>query len=231
MSNLEQATVAPDRAKRALLVAMLAAAAILACAGTARAQDESAPVSAKGKGIAGGGLLGAEVALLTEALLGVQPTWAYLVGGVGGAGVGAFGGYYAERAESAKPALYLLAGGMALVIPTAVAVLSVTAYQPPADYTEDQAPEAEEPDAEPPQPESGDDEFGMRGGGRSGKHAEYLHIHRPFRVPPLVSLAAGSLSVGVPALELRDAFTQRELFEYGLNQTTEVRLELFGAAF
>src|SRR5512136_55746 len=68
--------------------------------------------------------------------------------GITGGGVG---GYFAEKDGSPKLSLYLLAGGMALAIPTTVAILSATAYQVPADYTQDRAP-AEEPVAEPPQP-------------------------------------------------------------------------------
>jgi colicin import membrane protein len=51
--------------------------------------------------------------------------------------------------------MLMLAGGMALAIPTTVAVLSATAYEPPASYTQDRAP-TDEPIAEPPQPTKAD---------------------------------------------------------------------------
>ncbi|HEY0465270.1 MAG TPA: hypothetical protein VGC79_13735, partial [Polyangiaceae bacterium] len=108
-------------------------------------------VSTTGKGIVGGGLLGAEVVLATEAAFKVQPAWAYLVGGIGGAAAGSVGGYFIEQEASSKATMLMLAGGMALVIPTTVLVLSATAYEPPANYTQDRAP-ADEPVAEPPQP-------------------------------------------------------------------------------
>ncbi len=114
---------------------------------SARAED----VSTTGKGIVGGGLLGAEIVLATEAAFKVQPGWAYLVGGVGGAAAGSVGGYFIEKDASPKTTMVMLAGGMALIIPTTVAVLSATAYEPPASYTQDRAP-ADEPVAEPPQP-------------------------------------------------------------------------------
>ena len=113
---------------------------------SAHAED----VSTTGKGIVGGGLLGAEVVLATEAAFKVQPGWAYLVGGVGGAAAGSVGGYFIEQDASPKTTMLMLAGGMALVIPTTVAVLSATAYEPPASYTQDRPP-ADEPVAEPPQ--------------------------------------------------------------------------------
>src|SRR5579859_1494648 len=50
-------------------------------------------VSPSGKGITGGGLLGAEVVTIIESLVGVRAGWAYVVGAVVGAGGGAAGGY------------------------------------------------------------------------------------------------------------------------------------------
>lgn len=108
-------------------------------------------VSTTGKGIVGGALLGSEIVLVTEAAFKVQPTWAYLVGGLGGAAAGAVGGHFIEDSANSKTTMLMLAGGMAFAIPTTVAVLSATAYEPPASYTQDRAP-ADEPVAEPPQP-------------------------------------------------------------------------------
>ncbi len=108
---------------------------------------------AAGKGVVGGSLLGAEIVLATEAAFKVQPGWAYAVGGLGGAVAGGVGGYFIERDASPKATMLILASGMALIIPTTVAVLSATAYEPPASYTQDRAP-TDEPVAEPPQPSS-----------------------------------------------------------------------------
>jgi hypothetical protein len=58
-----------------------------------------------------------------------------------------------EQADANKTSMYLLAGGMALIIPTTVAVLSAKAYEPPADYTEDKGvSDQDQPVAEPAQP-------------------------------------------------------------------------------
>jgi hypothetical protein len=108
-------------------------------------------VSTTGKGAVGGALLGAEVVLDVEAAFKVQPTWAYVVGGVAGGIGGGVGGYFIERSASPRTTMFMLAGGMALAIPTTVAVLSATAYEPPASFTQDRAP-IDEPVAEPPQP-------------------------------------------------------------------------------
>jgi hypothetical protein len=232
-------------------LAMVAAASVatLGFARVAEAQQETAPVEATGKGITGGALLGAEAALLTEALLDVQPAWAYVVGGAMGAGVGGFGGYYAERAATAKLSLYLLAGGMALAIPTTVAVLSVTAYEPPADYTEDQGPEEGEPVAEPPEPENEAVEVGdvarRKNPGRrrplsqerrqsrspsTGK-GQYLQARTPAPPVSLVGICGGQLTLSVPDLQVLEVFNRRELFEYGLSPATEVRIGVLAGVF
>src|SRR5688572_11252097 len=134
----------------------LGAAALLASVLTGRpahATDDVHEPAATGKGITGGALLGAEVVLLTEAAFKVKPTWAYLVGGLAGGVAGGIGGYFVEREDSNKTSMYLLAGGMALIIPTTVAVLSAKAYEPPADYTEDKGlSDQDQPVAEPAQP-------------------------------------------------------------------------------
>jgi hypothetical protein len=107
--------------------------------------------SPTGKGVVGGALLGAELVLVTEAAFKVKPTWAYIVGGVAGGAAGGVGGYFVEQETSARAPMLMLAGGLAFAIPTVVAVLSATAYEPPADYVQDAAP-ADEPLAEPPAP-------------------------------------------------------------------------------
>ena len=221
---------------RSTAIAALAAGAAFLAPRAALAQ-ESAEVSPTGKGIAGGALLGAEAVLITEAILDVKPAWAYLVGGLAGAGAGGLGGYYAEQTDDAKLSLYLLAGGMAFAIPTTVAVLEATSYKPPADYTEDRGPE-DEPVAEPPQPEEEAGELGRYSpparkpvARRRAPAAYSLHLRRPALPPSLVGVGEGRLSLSVPAIEVRDVFSRRELFEYGLKQKTGIRIPVFSALF
>jgi len=114
--------------------------ALWAGAGEARADSKN-----MAKGITGGVLVGAEVVLITEAALGVEPAWLYVVGGVAGAGGGAVAGYYIGKSVSPKPASFLLAGGIALVIPALIGVISATSFQPPETYKQELAPEDEAP--------------------------------------------------------------------------------------
>ena len=126
-------------------VASAAAVALLVQSVPAHAEE----VSGSGKGITGGALLGGEAVMLVEAIAGVKPAWAYIVGGLVGAGGGAAGGYFIEKDGSAKASSYMLAGGLVLLIPTTVAVLQATSYTPPEDYTEDK-PIPGAPVPEPP---------------------------------------------------------------------------------
>src|SRR5262245_40024111 len=126
----------------------------IACAGVPRIaaaqQVASGPpptfTSPAGKGIIGGALLVAESVMLVETAASTKPAWAYAVGGGLGAIGGGVGGYFAQQGDP-RISLYLLVGGMALALPTTVAVLSAAAYEP-VNYTEDRPP-ADEPVAEP----------------------------------------------------------------------------------
>jgi len=215
-------------------------------------------VSTTGKGIVGGALLGAEVVLVTEAAFKVQPAWAYLVGGVGGAAAGGVGGYFIEQEASSKATMLMLAGGMALVIPTTVAVLSATAYEPPANYTQDRAP-ADEPVAEPPQP-SGTPATPPATPPPSGTevtapppapvapapatptptssrptHKSKAHRTLPLDYhlspPALIGVSSDALTLGVPAVEVRNVYSRNELAHYGVNQATELRVPVLNVLF
>src|SRR3954465_14139849 len=87
-------------------VASAAAVALLVQSVPAHAEE----VSGSGKGITGGALLGGEAVMLVEAIAGVKPAWAYIIGGLVGAGGGAAGGYFIEKDGSAKASSYMLAG-------------------------------------------------------------------------------------------------------------------------
>lgn len=193
------------------------------------------PVSPTGKGITGGALLGGEVVMLTEAAAGVKPAWAYAVGGVVGAAGGGVGGYFAEQGGSAKLPLYLLAGGMALVIPTTVAVLSATAYTPPADYTEDRGP-SDEPVAEPAAPAAAPTSSRERSRHRAvARHAPRLEaplaLYQPVVPPALLGYGERGLTLSVPAVEVGQVYTRAELATFGVKQGAELRVPVFDVVF
>jgi hypothetical protein len=205
------------------IVAAGAALALLTQATPSRADE----VPATGKGIVGGGLLGGEVVMLVEAAVSVKPGWAYLVGGLVGAGGGAVAGWQIEKNADSKVSLYMLAGGMALVIPTIVAVLQATSYKAPEDYTEDR-PATGAPVPEPPRPTPG---ATPAGGGPSTR----LHYHwepAKLKLPAgLLDVTEGAFKVAVPAIEIRPAYGLDELQRYGLEQKHELRVPVFSATF
>ncbi len=218
-------------------------------------------VSTTGKGVVGGTLIGAEVVLATEAAFKVQPTWAYVVGGLAGGAAGGVGGYFIEQDANPKTTMLILAGGMALAIPTTVAVLSATAYEPPASYLQDRAP-TDEPVAEPPQPATAPSSISpaspttspsgnevtapapvvtppatpppsgavpARHRARVARRTLPLDYH--LSPPALIGLSADALTLGVPAFELRNVYSRKEVAMYGVSQATEVRVPVLSFLF
>lgn len=86
-------------------------------------------LDAKGVGIAGGVIVGGELIVAVEGLIGVKPLWPYLTFPLLGAAGGGVGGYYLEKA-SPEGAVAMLIGGIALLIPTALLAASARAYDP-----------------------------------------------------------------------------------------------------
>jgi hypothetical protein len=114
-----------------LALALMASASEPALAQTSDAspaEDSSGDNIAKG--VVGGAMLGAEVVMLGESALRLRPAWLYLVGGGAGALGGGYLGYRISRHSSNKPPAFLLAGGIALIIPTIMGVLTATEYAP-----------------------------------------------------------------------------------------------------
>ncbi len=201
-----------------LAAASALAGAITVAAPAARAEG---PVSPTGKGIAGGAMLGAEVVLITTAIIGPKDWWPYLVFGAVGAGGGAVGGYFVEQVDDGntpEPSLYMLAGGLALVIPTVVAVLNATSYEPDDEEGFEDGEEGEEAPA------------GVEGGveAETGK--------RRGRIPmALVGVdlfkRAPRISPGLPAVAVGPMYSPAELVTYGVEQQTVVNVPLVTGSF
>jgi hypothetical protein len=197
-------------------------------------------VSPNGKGIAGGALLGAEVVTMVEALVGVRSGWAYVIGAVLGAGGGGAGGYAIEKGSSdGKAPTYMLAGGLALVIPAIVLVLNATRYMPEEGATEDRAPVG--PAAEPGVP-----------GGSIGAPAGPATPATPppppapttpapatpptTTTPPpppqsLLDVVPGTFRLGIPVPNVVPVFTVAEQRQYGMKNDTELRMPVLHVTF
>jgi hypothetical protein len=193
--------------------------------GEASAAGEVMPT---GKGIAGGILLGAEVVTIPLGLAGVQRGWPYLVfGGLGAVG-GGIGGYFVETVTvppgPSEVPLYMLAGGMALVIPAVVISLNATSYRPPEEDSSE--PVTNQPAGEPPAPKTS---------GRGSRPAVRLQAGATEMAPgipmSLVGIYPDHISLGIPALTIKSTFTPREIAELGAPKATEVHIPVFQAVF
>lgn len=224
------------KAARWAAAAAIGAAALAGGARGAHAQAAGDSVSGDGKGIVGGALLGGEVVMLTMGAIGVEQGWPYLVFGGLGAVAGGVGGYFIESAgPPAEAPLYMLAGGMALVIPTIVVTLNATAYKPPeSDQSE---PIQNEPALEPPQ---GGASVQITSDARTPARRRGAARRAPAgaRTPSVAAPRLGlfditpeRLAIGMPALELRPLYSQAETFRFGVAQGEELRFPVLRATF
>lgn len=226
--------------------ALLSGVALLP--GQAHAQQaEPTPVTGTAKGIVGGGLLGAEIVMMPMGIAGLKPWWPYVVFGAVGAAGGAVGGWAIEQAAPpAEAPLYMLAGGLALVIPTLVLTLNATTH-------EDAPPEEEGDKGADQQAIPGESQPGAPGGPVPGEavppgegttikvegatKGTWAGVRRhPRRSHPMIPVSLFDLQgeevrMGVPAVEVRPVYSQEELAKFGLDQETEVRVPVFRAAF
>jgi hypothetical protein len=226
------------------LGALLAAAtftAVLATSGEAAADGAVTPT---GKGAVGGALLGAEVVVIPMGAAGLNRGWPYFVfGGLGMVG-GAVGGYFVEQATPNTPevAIYMLAGGMALVIPALIISLNATAYRPPENDRVEPAnnqPAKEPPKADPGAPPPSEPGAAPPPGATSASTPAPAtrmrfrsEIARMPHIPTsLFDVYKSRLALGLPAIEVKPLYTQRELWTFGVGQGTEVRLPVFKAMF
>jgi len=214
--------------------AILATAAVLAATALTAHQREARAdeISPTGKGIVGGALLGAEVVTITESIVGVRSGWAYLVGALVGAGGGGVGGYFVEQGSTdGRAPMYMLAGGLALVIPAVVLTLNATRYMPEEGATEDRAPTG--PAAEPGVP--GVTVTGAPAGGATTEPAP-KPAPPPASPPPppqsLIDLHGGAVRLGVPVPDVRPLFTVAERRQYGVQGGgAELRMPVLHVAF
>jgi hypothetical protein len=146
-------------------------------------------------------------------IVGVEQRWAYLVFPplvAVGAGIG---GYFMEDAAPVEVSTYLLGAGMALIIPTVIVSLNATMYKVPDDYPND--PSIKNPAAEPPRPGAR-----LQGSFRVG------YVPRS-----IVDLHRGALALGLPPVQIRNAFTTDEIAKFGVVQAREVHVPLFHTSF
>ncbi len=203
---------------------------------------EPAAVSGTAKGIIGGGLLGAEIVMMPMGIAGLKPWWPYVVfGGVGAVG-GAVGGWAIEQeAPPAEAPLYMLAGGLALIIPTLVLTLNATTR---SEYDDEQDPstltkQPEDPLNAPIPGEGGEPgtpALEVEGGAGVAPGAKVRTPRkrvgaRPSMPLALFDLAGDEVRMGIPNVAVKPLYTEAELSAFDLDQGTTVDIPIFRTAF
>lgn len=184
-------------------------------------------VSPTGKGALGGGIIGVEIGFMIPAIIvgagarELDEAWAYILFPVVFGALGAIGGYYGfeESNIGAEPAVALLAIGMALIVPTFVGVLALTAYTPGADTGgsgatgEEDAADEGTSDAVDGTDEQSALQRTLAGG------------------PGLFRFDDGQLLLGVPMVHTRPTYTAEEQEHMRLEQQTDLNIPLVSGVF
>lgn len=226
------------------LAALLVAAQALAAAPQASAQctpsSRCVTVGAEGKGILGGGIIGAEIGFMIPALIvsagarELDEWWAYVLFPAVFAAGGAIGGYYLleeptriegspARRVSGYPeaAVAVLAVGIALIVPTFVGVLALTSYSPGASEGDgasgDEDAADDEEDASPSEEEESAAASAMRRTMAGG--------------PGLLRFDHGQLLLGVPMVYTTDSYTSEERAHMQLDQSTDLHVPVVSGVF
>ncbi len=206
--------------------------AIFGLSALAPATAQATEVSATGKGIAGGALLGGEVVTITESLIGVRGAGWYILGGLVGAAGGGIGGFFLEKksATTGEPPTngqaqnYMLAGGLALLIPAIVLSLNANRYQAQEGAREDNAPAAE--------PGTDAQKSAKRNTTHQvTKRTSKRETARPLVPPSLVNVGQGSMKLGVPVPAVTPMFSAEDQLKYGMKQQTEVKVPVVDVRF
>jgi hypothetical protein len=212
------------------------------------AEEDTGAVSGTAKGIVGGAFLGAEIVMMPMGIAGLKPWWPYVVFGSVGAVGGAVGGWAVEQANPpAEAPLYMLAGGLALVIPTLVLTLNATTR---SDFEEAEGTTVVNPDgstapgdgAAPPPAPPGDGTAPpppAEGGTTIQIQSKRKKPRKTARAPSgfalfnLSNLVSGhtTVEVGVPAIEVRPMYSNDEIAKFGVQQTNEVRVPVVSTSF
>ncbi len=210
-------------ALRRLLGLVLATATASAVAATtssdAQATVPAADVQATGKGIAGGALLGGEAGFLVLAGAGARSAWLYATIPTALAIGGGVGGYFVEKnVSSASAPMYMLAGGMALIIPTVVITLSAAA----TPYVPDDSPSPDK--GAQPAP-----------AGASGATSSAASHHVALVIPPSFALVnfddQTSPRVSLPAVSVTPIYSAVEMSQYGVSQKWQFNAPLVAVNF
>lgn len=177
-----------------------------------------AEISASPKGLIGGVLMGAELTVIGEAIVGVETEWMYLAGaGIGGA-AGGVGGYFVDDSDSPGFSVALLVGGMALAIPALVLTLDATRRHWP-EVEQRRLPR--EPSSNPPELHAGP-ELSLKLLPKNSRHL--LRWDSASYAP-----SDGGLRMSLPDVYVTEAFSLNDRQRYSLPLASSIHVPVFTA--
>lgn len=192
-------------------------------------------VGADGKGLLGGMILGAEIGFMTNALIvhaGVRELdewWAWILFPSIGAAGGALAGYFALEDPNMgqgfpEAAVAVFAISMALIVPTFVGVLALTAYNPGPDDGGGGASGEDDAEVEAP----AEDETPSATPDQAAQSARARVLAGG---PGLLRFDRGSILLGLPMISSADSFTREERAHMALPQSVDLRVPVVSGTF
>lgn len=206
-----------------LASSLLVVAALVGVAPSGALAQQPEELDSNIQGTVGLGLVGAELGLIIPALAGMDDAWPYIVFPVVGAGGGAVAGYFLlDQPDHTEAGVVTLAAGMLLIVPTIVATLALTAYDPESDIDEEDFQNADDADAAPAPTVEPDAEVGGEASATVGTQAG---------VGLLRVGANGALMVGAPGLSIAPVYSLREQNQFGAPSAASFRVPVLSGAF
>ncbi len=203
---------------------MTMATALLCASANASQAQQPVELDSNIQGTVGLGLVGAELGLLIPALAGMEDAWPYIVFPVVGAGGGAVAGYFLlDQPDHTEAGVITLAAGMLLIVPSIVATLALTAYDPESDFPDDLQTPGEEDAVEAPAPNVDPDAAEQGAGTTSGELQAGVGLLRV--------ASNGKLMVGAPGLSIASVYSLTEQRQYGAPAATSLRVPVLTGAF
>ena len=197
-----------------------------------RAEAQVSAVQSLPKGTIGLGLMGVELGLIVPAMFGARDWWPYLVFPVLGGAGGAVGGYFLDINTTTQPeiSVAMMAIGMALLVPTIIGTLALTAYSPPTESQqadEDMDYEAQGDSVEAVQEDSS---------AAPAEESPQSQLERRVRElyaggPGLLRFHRGALLLTAPVLASLPTYTAEELERLHLQQGQDVIVPVVSASF
>jgi hypothetical protein len=190
------------------------------------------------KGIIGLGLLAGELVVNIEALAGVKKAWILALTGIIAAGGGAVGGYFIEtklsRLTASKVCVGLLAGGMAMLVPTFIIVATKTRFSVKGEGGTTEVEVVKEKSGGEPAAGAKESAAPAKEGGpapekkEGGAAASRLEEPAPVAV---FNVTRSRFAVAVPALQVAPIFDEKELAFFTRKQAYEYRFGLVNVVF